>query len=1005
MGHSRLKIRTLAMLGVLLTFSIATSASARTFNLDGSLVDWTQADRLDLVPGTGVEGFELYGYHDASTHKYHLALVANQAIGGGTTFWLNTDRDENTGYLLWGFLVGAEFNINIAADGSPHLYTGADGQNWVLGQLSHAYSADKKVFEVEFDEGMVAANTPINMWADVNNAIFLPGWYGIGGYSIDAVGVPAPPSAPVKGPIALDGDLTDWNPKDRIDRLPGTSVLGYELYGRADGQTYYLAIKSLPPAAAPWGGTTLWLNTDRDRSTGHKVWGIAVGAEHNINVAADGTPHLYSGAAAQNWLTGPLPHGRSADGTVLEIAIDRSLLDASAESIDVSVDVNNAVFIPADFTGPGYTLFAPADLPARATNRQLRVGIVYSATTEAKYFGDKAYSQLYAAMQHQCMQAGIPYTLLHEDDLIDINKIKDFDVLFLPYFANLPAAAMQEIQDTLIRAVYHYDIGLITAGNFLTNDEDGNAHPGDSYARMKNVLGLTLDGYFGPQDHTVTVGTGHPIVRSYAPGEQVGDYPGGYMQYYKRHYSVAQPFVTVSTNTAKHTAAWSVELGGRSVHFSSAAVMGDTDLAWRAILWSLYGDSPWVGVQVSRHSAVFIGRCDMDQSQYVDEVKDLYPALMKVIQKWKTNYNFVSSYYVNVGNNPAEGETTDWTYSGTVYKQLLSLGNEIGTHSYTHPHYTTQLSENELVFEFKDSRDVIAQNLGIDVVSAAVPGNPESLAVDLVLDKYFSYATADFSGTGAGYHGAMGFLTPDFNMVYLAPNLYFDFTMIGFLKYSAAHALAKWKSQYDTLAAHSPSPFMVWPWHDYGPTGYESPDYTEEMFTEFLAHAYQRGAEFTTGAEAAARIVSFTNTQLRVSNVNDTTITASVQGEVATGSMALRVETATGQSIGAVDGWPAFNGDRVLLGSGDRTYTVQLSTTGASAPHVSKLPMRARLQNVSSEPSRLDFEFNGVGDVQVSFPRGLYSPTIDCGVPSTFKDNVLTISFSAEGDHSCAVGW
>ena len=86
MRPNRLKTLGVAALVSLMAVCIASVASARTFTLDGSTADWTEADRLDLVPGTGVAGFKLYGYHDAVTHKYHLALTANQAIGAGTTF-------------------------------------------------------------------------------------------------------------------------------------------------------------------------------------------------------------------------------------------------------------------------------------------------------------------------------------------------------------------------------------------------------------------------------------------------------------------------------------------------------------------------------------------------------------------------------------------------------------------------------------------------------------------------------------------------------------------------------------------------------------------------------------------------------------------------------------------------------------------------------------------------------------------------------------------------------
>ena len=998
-----------ALIGIM-ALCVTSVASARSFALDGNLSDWTEADRLDSVAGSGVDGFKLYGYHDAVTHKYHVALTAGQAIGTNTTFWLNTDGNQSTGYLVWGVYAGAEWNINISTDGAPHLYTGADGETWSLGPLSHAYNAAKTVFEVEFDEAMVASNTAIKMWVDVNNSVFLPSWYGLGGYTFNEVDVSVPPIPPTTGGITVDGDLSDWNPNVRLDRRPGTGVVGYELYGRSDGQTYYFAIRSLPPVAAPGANTTLWLNTDRNRATGYKVWGIAVGAEYNINFAGDGTPHLYSGAAAQTWLTGPLPHGRSPDGAVIEIALDQSLLPSSALSIDISLDVNNAVFVPADFTGPGYTLFHLADLPPRSPDRPVRVGILFSATSAAKYFADKAYSQLYAAIQHQCMQAGIPFTLLEESDLADMNKIKDFDALILPYFAHLPAAAMQEVEDTLVRAVYHYNIGLITAGNFLTNDENGNAHSGDSYGRMKHVLGVTLDGYFGPDNYSFVAGADHPIVRSYAPGEVLGSYAAGYLQYYKQHFSVAKSFAQVITSTSSHSVAWAVELGGRSVHFSSPAVMADTNLIWRAVLWSIYGDQPWVGMQVTRQAAVVVGRCDMDQSQDVNQVQQLYGALMPIIATWQTNYNFVGSYFVNIGNKPNQGQTTNWAYSAGIYNALIDAGNEIGTHSYTHPNDTTLLTEAQLTFEFKDSRDIISAQLGIDVVGAAVPGNPENLAVDALLDNYFSYASADFSGTGAGYHGAVGFLKPDSNMVYLAPSFYFDFTMIGFLGYTAAQALAKWREQYDALAAHASSPFMVWPWHDYGPTSQVSASYNEAMYTGFISYAFAHGAEFTTGAEAAERIISLTNAGVRVDTVDSDTLKVRVGGDVATGAMALRVETSNGRKIGSVDTWPAFNGDRVLLGEAGGTYVIHLSATGATTPHISKLPMRARLKAAGLEmgtggSGELTFTFTGKGAVDVSFPGGTYQPAAQGGDATTYNSNVLSIAFITDGDHSCVVTW
>ena len=42
-----------------------------------------------------------------------------------------------------------------------------------------------------------------------------------------------------------------------------------------------------------------------------------------------------------------------------------------------------------------------------------------------------------------------------------------------------------------MQATRQFGVGLITAGDFMTNDETGAALPGDSYARMKLLFDAT----------------------------------------------------------------------------------------------------------------------------------------------------------------------------------------------------------------------------------------------------------------------------------------------------------------------------------------------------------------------------------------------------------------------------------------------------------------------------------------------------------------------------------
>jgi hypothetical protein len=57
--------------------------------------------------------------------------------------------------------------------------------------------------------------------------------------------------------------------------------------------------------------------------------------------------------------------------------------------------------------------------------------------------------------------------------------------------ADLPA-----IMSTLTSAVYNYHISIITAGDFLTNDQTGAPLPGNSYA---NIVPAGSDQGFGRQ--------------------------------------------------------------------------------------------------------------------------------------------------------------------------------------------------------------------------------------------------------------------------------------------------------------------------------------------------------------------------------------------------------------------------------------------------------------------------------------------------------------------------
>ena len=256
--------------GQLRTLELATYGS---INVDGNLTDWLPTERIDNLPGAGTPStaYQVYGKYAANT--YLLAINKSDAtapvIGTNTTIWLNTDQNTATGYQIWGFAGGAEYNINIDSNGVANLYTGADGQTFVS-SLDSAIGTNG--WEVAVPTNLLGSPQAIDVLADVNNAVFLPGSYSGNKLTVSQFSAPAPQTT--YGNITLDGSLTDWQATDRLDFLPSTGQAGYQVFGKSTADGYVFALSS---AIAVGTNTTIWLDTDQNKNTGYQIWGFAGG--------------------------------------------------------------------------------------------------------------------------------------------------------------------------------------------------------------------------------------------------------------------------------------------------------------------------------------------------------------------------------------------------------------------------------------------------------------------------------------------------------------------------------------------------------------------------------------------------------------------------------------------------------------------------------------------------------------------------------------------------------
>jgi serralysin len=952
----------------------------------------------------------------------------------------------------------------------------------------------------------------------------------------------------VKPTINVDGLFSDWVDSELIT-TPSNFVTGYNLYGTVQNDAYLLAINATVATDPVIGaGTTIWLNTDQNTATGYSPFGN-IGADYNVTYV-NGSFYLYTGAAAQNLVTAtPLTAALSSDGKSLEIAIPRSLVTPAGGTAPTNINVagwidNGAVYLPGDYTKPEYTITDPATVQARTPTH--RVAIVYSGTSASLYFSQTAYSDLFMAAQNQARMAGVSYDVIDESQLTDLNTLLKYDELVFPSMPNVNTAQLPAIMSTLTSAVHNYGIGIITAGDFLTNDQTGAALSGDSYANMETLLDLKRISGGNSGSVTVTAAdVSNPIMKGYTAGQTIQTLINeGYTAYQTADGQTAD--VLVNQNVAGVGTLAGVQqtkTGGTNVHFATTGLLGDSNLLSNAIQSTVLGTQPGVTLHESRNAGIAAVRVDMDQAQNPADVSPasggagIYDVMIPILQQWKTLYNFVASYYVDIGDNPnaTDPTTTNWAKSLAYYKAILATGGEIGTHSYTHlinpptqtfaattasatsagsttitlngvPSFAgvtvgmlvsgaglgsntplasgavantqvTAVSGNTITvsyvpggfgganngtvanipagttltfsipaentnflqttdtvksadgnpftyqYEFQQSAMLIAQQLGVPVYGAAIPGANETYATDQNILPYFQsgtgytgYLTGGWTGIGSGYPSAIGYMSTsatDLGSLYIAPNMTFDFTEIQYEGKTVAQAEADWAAQFNALGANAAgTPVVVLPVHDYGIAAWNSTTdtatgspYTTQMFTDFIAQAYNANYEFLTLEQLAARTVAQEKASINYTTTGNT-ITATVTPDASApdlGGMALNVVNGGTNVIRNVTNWYAYNAQELFLPANGGSFTINLGTVQDDVTHIASLPMRGDLLSVTGDGTNLAFSLSGEGDVLIDLGAvGTLTPVVTgtgAAIVSVTADQV-DIRLTGTGQHN-----
>jgi peptidoglycan/xylan/chitin deacetylase (PgdA/CDA1 family) len=631
-----------------------------------------------------------------------------------------------------------------------------------------------------------------------------------------------------------------------------------------------------------------------------------------------------------------------------------------------------------------------------------RIAIVYSQTSADQFYDEFIFNQLFATTQQLARQAGLPYDLLTESEVTDATLLSGYDAVILPGFGYAPAATRDAMITALVTAQEN-GTGIISSGDLMALDENGQSFA-DWDRAPRQLLGLAPERYIEGEATVINIASvDHPITSGYAPSEEIRRFSQAWYAHYQPiDESSHKVLATATSGGQTYNAVIATSNVARAVQFANEELLAD-NLLWPALQWVIYGGRAPVALQLSRSDSIALARNDMDQTMFPALLDTTHVPLLEILKEWKRDYNFTGSHYIDIGNDPANGQYTDWSVSAPLMQQYIDLGIEIGTHSWTHPYFTALLSDEELEFEFNQAKNEISTQLNYAVTGGAIPGNTESLRVVDNLNQWFEYFSGKSNPFELTQPAAVGRLKPSHDLIYFSLNTSPDFTLADYLNYPPDVAEQVWREEIDEiLSPHAQQPLIHWLWHDYAPTTETaSGTYSREMFDNTVAYMHQRGAEFVTLDDMQRRIRNFTATEITVGASNS--VEASVTG---TGLGQFSLQLDNDRQIRNVENWYAYSDTRVFIPESGGQFRIFSGTAPDPVTRISKLPMRARLISVAGDGTALNFDFSGAGQVAVTLNPALNDNYVVSGADSIIEDgSQLLLTFNTDAVHSVTVDY
>jgi len=319
-------------------------------SVDGSLSDWSSLTSFgtksaDVSGSSNPVDWQVgYAAHDGA--NLYLAFTNYNSIGtldGKYSIFVDTDSNPSTGFKggSGNFPVGAEYMVQ----GTGLWKYMGSGTNWSWGNGTTVGVAVATVTsqvsgssaEIKFATSLIGSPSIVRLFffGDNTGSGGVYDYYPANAITSNSTGnylVYRLDDVSSNATITVDGSLTDWSslrsfPKKQDDTNGTTDPLDFEKgWAANDSTNYYFAIQNANTVTLNWG-TTIYIDTDCNRSTGFIGSGsnFPVGAEYMIQ----GTSvYKYMGTGT-SWSWG--------NGTTVGVAVGTATAQTSGTNVEYSM--------------------------------------------------------------------------------------------------------------------------------------------------------------------------------------------------------------------------------------------------------------------------------------------------------------------------------------------------------------------------------------------------------------------------------------------------------------------------------------------------------------------------------------------------------------------------------------------------------------------------------------------------------------------------------------------